>query len=174
MVLQLRLAVALLATFFMSCSLQVNVGSTSPGASALVASPDPVAPAVFDVISTVRSISVAGSLHRYELNDGHSYEADAAEVLFEGGPASPFVAGTQDGRRFVGVFMHQDGLPEGCWIAGIGATGTEQVGFVALRGVLWPKSPSSDSSAAPAPSSDYPSSARFCFDGTAHVTGVIY
>jgi hypothetical protein len=135
----------------------------------------PTAPRL-EAVGRLASATVAGPIHTYVLEDGRTFalDSEAVRILFEGGPGSPVVVGTQGDQRFAGVFVHQDGLPADCWLPGIGAVGREWGAAIEIGGVLWSKAPGfKPGGTIPGRGDRYPSSARFCFDGQARVTGVV-
>jgi hypothetical protein len=144
--------------------------------AACSAQPSPPPAPSFEAVGQLASATVAGAIHTYVLEDGRTFElnSESVDILFEGGPGNPVVAGTQGDQRFAGVFVHQDGLPAGCWLPGIGADGIEWGAAIEIDGVLWTKAPGFRAgSTAPRRGDHYASSARFCFDAQARVTGVV-
>jgi hypothetical protein len=143
---------------------------------ACTARPSPPPAPIFEAVGQLAAATVAGAVHTYILEDGRTFELNRAsvDILFEGGPGNPVVVGTVGDRRFAGVFMHQDGLPSGCWLPGLGADGIEWGGAIEIHGVLWSKGQGFKvDGIVPALGDHYSSSTRFCFDAQAHVTGVI-
>lgn len=138
--------------------------------------PSPPPAPSFEAVGRLASLTVAGPVHTYSLEDGRTFELDSESVriLFEGGPGSPVVVGTQGDQRFVGVFVRQDGLPADCWLPGIGAVGREWGAAIEIDGVVWSKGPGFKAGGTvPGRGDRYPSSTRFCFDAQARVTGVV-
>jgi hypothetical protein len=149
--------------------------TTVAGCTTGEVTPPPSAPAI-TAIGILAEERIADPNRTYILADGRTFEIsiDQTRVLFEGGLGRPFVAGTDANGPFVAVFAHQDGLPDACNIAGIGAFGTERGAFIEIKGVLWRKAATFHSSQ-PLPGSGQPfdTAARFCFNDQAEITSAV-
>lgn len=151
------------------------VGACSP-AEPTEASPQPVPPTI-EALGILASEQDADPIRTYGLADGRTYEVsiEQTRVLFNGGGlGQPFVLGSDAAGSFVAIFSHQDGLPDGCHIPGIGVVGIEREAFIEVNGVLWRKSPSFEAAMAlPAIGEEFPSAARFCFDDQAQIASIV-
>ena len=153
------------------------------GCSAVEPTPSPLpstslSPPIFEAIGILADERISDPDRTYVLADGRSFEVSMVHtrLLFDdgGGIGQPFIKGWDETGPFVGIFGLQDGLPDGCNIAGIGARGIDRGIFIEIKGVLWRKAPSFDPASAPRSSgTPYPSSTRFCFDDHARVTAIV-
>lgn len=135
--------------------------------------PSPPSPPTIQAIGILADEHAADPTRTYILADGRTFEVsiETTRVLFEGGLGQPFVLGTDASGPFVGVFTHQDGLPEDCHLAGIGPDAIERGAFIEIKGVLWRKASTFLSSAAlPALDARFDGSIRFCFNDRAEVS----
>jgi hypothetical protein len=91
-----------------------------------------------------------------------------------GSEGAPVIGGTDQGGSFVAAFLHQDGLPVGCWTTGVGDTGVEYGIGIVIESTLWPKADTfSAPGGVPAFDHEYPDGTRFCFDATGHVASAV-
>ena len=140
--------------------------------------PPPLSPPTFEAIGILADERISDPERTYILADGRRFDVSMlhTRMLFDdgGGIGQPFILGSDETGSFVGIFGRQDGLPDGCNIAGIGARGIDRGVFIEIKGVLWVKAPSFDpASAPPSSGTPYPSSTRFCFDDHARVTSTV-
>jgi hypothetical protein len=140
--------------------------------------PPPLSPPTFEAIGILADERISDPDRTYILADGRRFDVSMLEtrMLFDagGGIGAPFILGSDETGSFVGIFGRQDGLPDGCNIAGIGGRGIDRGVFIEIKGVLWVKAPSFDpASAPPSSGTPYPSSTRFCFDDHARVTSTV-
>jgi len=140
--------------------------------------PPPLSPPSFEAIGILADERVSDPDRTYILADGRRFDVSMLQtrLLFDegGGIGAPFVLGSDATGSFVGIFGRQDGLPDGCNIAGIGGRGIDRGTFIEIKGVLWRKAPLFDpGSAPPSSGTPYPSSTRFCFDDHARVTSTV-
>ena len=159
-----RITIILAAVLVAACS---HVEPSPP--------PPPLSPPSFDAIGILADERVSDPDRTYILADGRRFDVSMLQtrLLFDegGGIGAPFVLGSDETGSFVGIFGRQDGLPDGCNIAGIGGRGIDRGTFIEIKGVLWRKAPLFDPASAPSSSgTPYPSSTRFCFDDHARVT----
>jgi hypothetical protein len=133
-------------------------------------------PPTIRAIGILADVQISDPDRTYILDDGRTFDVSTrtTRLLFDGGPGQPFVLGTDGAGQFVAVFAHQDGLPEGCYIPGIGAHAIERGAYVEIGGVLWQKAPTFQSPVAlPGLGASFDTSLRFCFDEQAQVTSIV-
>ena len=138
--------------------------------------PSPPAPPTIQAIGILAEEHIADPNRTYILADGRTFEVsiETTRVLFEGGAGQPLVLGTDASGPFVGVFSHQDGLPEDCHLAGTGPDAIERGAFIEIGDVLWRKASRFDpSSDLPAVGARYDGSNRFCFNDQAEVAYIV-
>ena len=140
--------------------------------------PRPLSPPTFEAIGILADERVSDLDRTFILTDGRRFDISMLQtrLLFDdgGGIGAPFVLGSDGTGPFVGIFGRQDGLPDGCNIAGIGAEGIDRGPFIEIKGVMWRKAPTFDpASAPPSSGTPYQSSTRFCFDDHAQVTSTV-
>jgi hypothetical protein len=137
-----------------------------------------LSPPTFEAIGILADERISDPDRTYVLADGRSFDVSMVQtrMLFDdgGGVGQPFIKGRDETGPFVGIFGLQDGLPDGCYIPGIGARGIDRGIYIEIKGVLWRKAPSFDPASAPGSNgTPYPSSTRFCFDDQARVTATV-
>jgi len=138
--------------------------------------PSPPGAPTIQAIGILVEEHIADPNRTYILADGRTFEVsiETTRVLFEGGLGQPFVLGTDASGPFVGVFSHQDGLPEDCHLAGTGPDAIERGAFIEIKGVLWRKAPSFvPSTDLPAVGTRYDGSNRFCFNDQSEVAYIV-
>jgi hypothetical protein len=132
-------------------------------------------PQALEVVAPLLSVSEFETRTMYSLTDGTSWtrEKDQFRVLYDlPGVNTLFVAGRDAQGEYVLLVGDQDGLPDGCAYA-LRYGGRDWGDSIEAQGLLWPKAPGFDDSAAAVQSGQaYPTNAGFCVDDQASVTSV--